>query len=284
MKIKKDIKYTDTSYFWIPTYYNKELDLYFCEPESKEFVSKFYQWKYWNEFSRENVSLLGNYIKNILSYLNIPDSYNYKNIQILLQQGYLNKNSKILEIGCWEWININYLSKKWFNISGIEMDITNVNSINNRNWKNIVIQWNYEDKHIDEKFDIIYLRHVLEHFIDIEKVIQKLKENLTDDWIIFIDVPYSDDKNTLNWSINLHPHIYHFTKKSLKLMFEINWLTQIFQTNHQRKNTEISKYKVLNQLYHVFIRIFFISAICNNTSSKVKNEKPHDLICIFKKS
>lgn len=280
MIFKKDQMYSNKWYFWIPTYYDKKNDIYFCEPESKEFVSKFYEKEYWNNFSRNRINFFWKIWNLLFDFLNIPDSYNLKNIKILKEKWILNKNIKILEIWCGKWENIKYLRKKWYNIKWIEIDKLNVENINNELKEKCVILWNYEEKDINEKFDLIYLRHVLEHFYDINKVVEKFKNNLNKNWIVFIDVPCCNIKYTLNRSINIHPHIYHFTEKSLEKIFTEKWYKTIHIEIHQIKNINISKNNKINTLSKTIYKILKLNIITNNIRENYK--QPTNLIWIFK--
>jgi 2-polyprenyl-3-methyl-5-hydroxy-6-metoxy-1,4-benzoquinol methylase len=47
-----------------------------------------------------------------------------------------------------------------------------------------------EDFRTDEKFDLIHLNHVLEHFADPRAVVQVLNRILSDDGLIYIEVPF----------------------------------------------------------------------------------------------
>lgn len=227
MKFNKDIIYSKSSYFWIPTYYDKKNDIYFCEPESKEFVSKFYEKEYWDNFSRKKwLNWKWKIIEKLLSNLNIHGN-------VYLSDFYLIKNfiniqkSTVLEIGVGFWKNIKYLFKKWINIIWLDIDKKNVENINRDLWYNIVKQWNYEEIKISKQFTLIYLRHVLEHFINIDTVICKLFSNLKSNWYVYINIPNANNKFILNESINNHPHIYHFTKKSLQSTFENHGFTTV---------------------------------------------------------
>lgn len=229
MKFNKDIIYSENSFFWLPTYYDKQNDIYFCEPENKEFVSKFYEKEYWDKFSRNKnkINWKWKMINFIFNILNINELIYLYDLKILEKYKKINKNS-FLEIWVWFWKNIKYLYRKKYNVKWLEIDKENSKNINNELKKEIIINWNYEELIIEEKFDIIYLRHVLEHFFDINEVIKKFKNNINKNWIIYINIPNANNEYILNQSINNHPHIYHFTKKSIKNIFEEKW----FKTLH----------------------------------------------------
>lgn len=283
MKLSQSKIYSKSSFFWIPTYYDQKNDIYFCVPENRDFVNKFYQGKYWDDFARKaKKNTFWKYIELILDFFNIPDTGNYKNINLLKKQWHLTKSSKILEIWSGQGNCIKYLSKKWYNIQGVEIDTKNIEHIKNEIWKDIMVEWNYEDIKLDQKYDIIYLKHVLEHFYDLETIITKLKNNLTDKWIIFIDVPDCGKKRILDRSIMKHPHIYHFTKKSLINIFKEQNLECIYLDTYQRLNANISRVQSINSLYRILIRFLHIPIVSKNIDDN--NKEPHDLVAIFEKN
>ncbi len=279
MKVSKDSVYSNNSFFWIPVYYDKNNDIYFCEPESKDFINSFYEWNYWDKFGSKR-SKLNIFFRLAFVIIKIPDLLNYRNFQILKNLWYINKWSKILEIWVWEWKNLMYLKKLWYEIHGVEMDADNVKKINSYFNEQVVFQWSYEDIQIVWKYDIIYMRHVLEHFLNLDTVISNLKRNLNDGWIVFVDVPYCESDFTLNWSIQEHPHIYHFTRKSLNNYFkEYNFHNQYLEF-YIRKNILISRISIVNKIY-IFILMLF-KAPSYKTWWAIIDNQIYDLVWIFK--
>ena len=129
------------------------------------------------------------------------------------------KNKKVLEIGCGFGTSIKYLYKKGIDVEGIEIDSKNVKLINSEIKKKTIKTGNYEEMNVNKKYDIIILRHVFEHFYDINTVISNLEKNLNKGGILFLNVPNAGNSKILKFSIDEHPHSFHFTKKSFKLIF-----------------------------------------------------------------
>jgi 2-polyprenyl-3-methyl-5-hydroxy-6-metoxy-1,4-benzoquinol methylase len=79
-----------------------------------------------------------------------------------------------------------------------------------------------DKKLINKKFDVVFLRHVLEHVYDLEKFIKKIKKNLkSKNSILFIEVPNGNSlwKKIMQkrWPGYFYPyHYYVFSKKFLK--------------------------------------------------------------------
>ena len=69
------------------------------------------------------------------------------------------------------------------------------------------------------KYDLIIIRHYLEHFPDCEKIISTLKGKLSRNGVIYLEVP--DCKKFIDKNIPLYlweQHRYYFTKSSLNRM------------------------------------------------------------------
>ncbi len=278
MKLSKDSVHSEDSYFWIPVFYDKNSDIYFCEPESKEFIHKFYQKQYWDNFWSKRWKL--NFLYKFAFFIaHIPDLLNYRNFQLLKKLWYLKQDTKILEIWIWEWKNLIYLKNLWYNIHWIEMDPDNVKRINTHFNEEVIFHWNYEEIEVEWKYDIIYIRHVLEHFLDLDFVINNLKNNLNEWWILFIDVPFCENDFTIKWSISEHPHIYHFTRKSLRKYFEESNFQTLYMEYLVRRNIDISKIDIINKLY------IAILMLCRKPSYRIggdfSSDNIYDLVGIF---
>lgn len=123
---------------------------------------------------------------------------------------------------------------------GIDTEIyTNINEINSL------------------KFDVITLWHVLEHVVDLEYYITKLKSLLKPNGVLVIAVPNykSFDANYYGqfWAAYDVPrHLWHFSKKSIQLLFE--------------------KYKfTLQKILPMYFDSFYISILSEKNKSKKGN-------------
>ena len=82
------------------------------------------------------------------------------------------------------------------------------------------INYNALDK-LNKKFDIIFLRHVLEHHHKPLSLLRKLKKKLNKNGIIYIEVPNLKSGTAKifkkNWKLwHVPRHVYHYTEHSLK--------------------------------------------------------------------
>ena len=105
-------------------------------------------------------------------------------------------------------------------MKGIEPDGRNVSMINKKLKKGKVIESSVEEFSTDEVFDVIWMSHVLEHLLEPMNFLKKIKNNLKNNGIFFIEVPNCEYEPTLQSSIQKNPHLFHFTTKSLSKLVE----------------------------------------------------------------
>nr|MBC8501980.1 methyltransferase domain-containing protein [Nitrosopumilus sp.] len=110
-----------------------------------------------------------------------------------------------------------------------------------------------DDFNTNKKYEIIWMSHVFEHLVEPNIFLEKIKKNMNEDSILFIEVPNCEHPSTLNDSIFLSPHVYHFTSKSIidlckKHNFEII-TCKIF-----RPATKIEG--IFNKFFRKFYQIF----------------------------
>jgi len=144
-----------------------------------------------------------------------------------------NNQLSILEIGCgtgqyyeaWKGLNV-----KW---TGLEV---NKDMLSFCRKKQIPVNdTNIMDKMLNEKYDVVFLSQVLEHIIDPNLFLEKIRENMKDGGILHIDVPNQDSLSSAFRKYNpSHPeygflqpnhHLIAYTKKSLSYLLEKNGFT-----------------------------------------------------------
>lgn len=214
-KFSKDKLSFKNSKLKTPVYFDETYKLYFNPVKTKKELDDFYKNEYWDDYGREDKQKLFFKIDSLLSNnFNLISPTYYSDLNLLSFE-----NKKVLEIGCGFGTSIKYLFKEGIDVKGVEIDPKNVKLINSEVKKNIIKQGNYEDINLDEKYDIIILRHVFEHFFNVELVIEKFEKNLNKDGVLFLNVPNAQNKEILLESVENHPHTFHFTKKSFELIF-----------------------------------------------------------------
>tara|TARA_X000001036_G_C20691696_1_gene809629 strand:- start:4626 stop:5453 length:828 start_codon:yes stop_codon:yes gene_type:complete len=135
-------------------------------------------------------------------------------------KAFLEKKKKVLDIGSGTGISCIMLEKKGFEMIGVDPDPKNSQLINSKLETGKCINSYFEDLHIENKVDVIWITHVIEHLEQPDELLEKCKEWIKPGGTICIAVPDCDNPSMLDHSLNNPYHIYHFTKNSLKVLFE----------------------------------------------------------------
>jgi SAM-dependent methyltransferase len=108
-----------------------------------------------------------------------------------IAQRFCPKAKSFLNVGDYEDRFLDYLKNNdWNNMSLATIDIIP------RESKHRFICANFEDWDTDEKFDIVWMSHFMEHIRDPRKILDKVKKLLNPGGILFNAMP---DTNHINW-------------------------------------------------------------------------------------
>lgn len=133
---------------------------------------------------------------------------------------YLDKDAKIIEIGCGEGGNLIVFQKDGFkNLTGLEPSLdccrklqkfSNINCIN-ETLASYVLNFN-----ASRRFDCIILSHMLEHFVEPEKALEMISSIMETQGVLYILVPnfYGSEP----YSQFTIPHTFYFSKASLEIL------------------------------------------------------------------
>ena len=145
------------------------------------------------------------------------------------------KNMKLLDVGCGTgWIT-NIYHKHGFNVTGLEPSKTRAEHAR-INYNIEIISDYIENIEVEKQFDLVIMRHVIEHFSDPFNIILKAKELLTVNGLMLVVVP---NINCLGryifgtkWTWVLPWHCAFFTPKACKHIFKRSGLTvlKLYQT------------------------------------------------------
>jgi len=104
----------------------------------------------------------------------------------------------------------------------------------------------------NEKFDLIILKDVLEHLVDVERMIKILKDHLSEFGQIYVQVPSFEALEFLGYRSDFlryfqNAHLVHFSQASLKYVFSKHDLFPIYSDltgfaifGHERGNNFIN--------------------------------------------
>lgn len=243
------------SFFNLPVLKCNNCFLHFVPIVDKNDLKKYYSDNYWVDFRVRNKRISkevgGEYESN--KFLKIItkaiDLIGIRKSRALSQYYYLKsviRGNSLLEIGAGEGLALEFFEQKGFNVFGIEPSKKNVIVINKKLKKGKCFIGFAEDLSIfNTKFDIIIMSHILEHTINCREIILNLSKSLSNDGILFIEVPNCENKKLIKQSIN-EPHVYHFTKKSLyNLVISLGYQVikiDTFSTLHMSSKLNYFKY------------------------------------------
>ena len=138
------------------------------------------------------------------------------------------KNNSVLDFGCGDGYLGLSLKKSFSKVYFSDFDSSNNNL---HSPKNNLFYIPLKKVFIDnKKFDLIILRHVLEHMPNPKIIIHKLSKLLNKNGKILIEVPaFSIDyfwmkvfkESYFQWEIPFH--LFHFSPKSIKILFQKNF-------------------------------------------------------------
>ena len=145
----------------------------------------------------------------------------YVNIADYLSKFIVDKNTNILDLGCSQGKLLLQLQKRGFdNLTGVQLSESNCEWLT----KNNIIAINSDIFEIssNKKYDLIILSQVLQHIMDIQLLMTKICDLLSDQGILYISVPpvnyYSFHNNRVPFHLFFPQHINHFSLHSINIL------------------------------------------------------------------
>jgi SAM-dependent methyltransferase len=122
----------------------------------------------------------------------------------------------LLEIGCSSLEAMRPFFEKGFDCVGVDPS-----GEEGREKRLRTIKGSYERINFKKQFDVIVLRFVLEHIIDVDLFLSKLKKDLKEAGLVLIQVPnIANFIENENLCIGAHEHIHYFNKDSLEILMK----------------------------------------------------------------
>lgn len=182
----------------------------------KTSYEKVYKKEYFTEEYKKQYGVT--YLEDRENILRLADT----RLKIILKH-ISSENKKLLDIGCAYGFFLEKAREKGFDVYGIEIE-KKAAAYARHNLKLNVINKNFFNAKLNQKFDIITMWYVLEHFENPERVLSKIMQFLKPGGIVCISLPngngafYRFNKN--KW-VAIHPdaHFFDYTTKSLKILF-----------------------------------------------------------------
>ena len=214
--------FCDNSFLELPVFFCSNCNVYFSgesEISMREKCNEIYSNDFWGD---ENIWDAKKIIEN--NYQD-EDSFGKKRTwksQYAFCREYLISPKQILEIGAGQGQASYWFEEEEHFVTSIEPDPNNAKLIDEKLRDGKCICADAENFNINEKFDIVWVSHVLEHMISPDKFLNNINKNLKNDGILFIEVPNCENKLVLKTSIEKVPHTFHFSMKSLRILLEKN--------------------------------------------------------------
>jgi len=152
----------------------------------------------------------------------------FQSERINLIKGYLDKKSKLLEIGCSAGMFLFHVRDYVAEVFGIDYDLKSA-EFASKICECKVFTDNIEKTDLNEgTFDVICLFQILEHIKNPIEFIKKIKKYLKPNGVLYIEVPNLHDALIFAYDLPnhydnfyFHPaHLWYFTDKSLEILME----------------------------------------------------------------
>ena len=237
--------------------------LYFIEPPSDEEIYLLYK----NEYHNNIKNKLFEMAKSKMRYARSLSQFNF------IKEHIDYKDKKICEIGAFDGLLLSIFKKNNCDVFGYELN-DNARCYA-KNKYDIDLKANFFES--NEKYDIIILSHVIEHFKNPKDVLLKIKSMLNGGGYIYIEVPNSPMPNQCSYDMLMRylttEHIVNFNMDNLKIFASSNGFDtvvckysnyRISKTNEKlRANILEGSIPDINNLLSFFIFTFNVLILTN---------------------
>lgn len=210
--------------------------LYFIESPSDEEIYLLYKNEYHNKIKNKIFELA----KSKMRYARCLNQFNF------IKNSINCDNKKICEIGAFDGLLLNIFKNNGCEVFGYELN-DNAREYAKKKY-NIDLKPDFLKD--NQKYDIIILSHVIEHFKEPKEILLKIKSMLNDNGFIFIEVPNSPLKNQCSYETLIKylttAHTVNFNMDNLKAFAENCGLKIVkYQYNNYNVNNEKLKITLL---------------------------------------
>lgn len=191
-------------------YQCKDCKLYFIDPPTDEEINLLYK----NEYHNNIKNKIFEAAKSKMRYSRSLSQFNFINKNIDC------KNKKICEIGAFDGLLLNIFKKNNCEVYGYELN-DNARAYAKSKY-NIDLKENFLES--KDKYDIIILSHVIEHFKEPKDILLAIKNKLNSNGYIYIEVPNSPMPSQCSYEMLMRylstEHIVNFNMENLKIFAE----------------------------------------------------------------
>ena len=180
--------------------------IYYQNPPSQDVINQFYNDSYKSENNDSDINISP-----------LTKTVNHKLADLMADLGMSNSNASFFDVGCGDGGVMAGLQEHGFtNLQGCEIHPNRFNTAQQR-FPNHVFLGGFDNIVMDQKFDIIYSNHVLEHIYNPKEMIDWKLRHLKDNGLIIINVPNAVFEPSIEQTLYL-AHLHSFTKHSLQCL------------------------------------------------------------------
>ena len=219
--------------------------LYFIDSPTDEEINSLYK----NEYHNNIKNKLFEIAKSKMRYARSLSQFNF------IKQTIDLKNKDICEIGAFDGLLLSLFKKNNNNVFGYELnDDARVYA---KKKYNIYLKENFLES--KNKYDIIILSHVIEHFREPKEILIKIKSMLKENGFIYIEVPNSPMPNECSYNMLMRylntEHIVNFNMDNL-LKFVEDANLKIIRSEYNNYNISIDNENLRISLLEGFLPNF----------------------------
>lgn len=178
----------------------------------KKYYNFFYEKLYDNYFNRKT-----NHAKERTSYFAM-----FNRIKKIVKLS-KKQNVNILDVGAGTGVGLMLFGEKYYNskLYAIEPSIKGRRNLNKNNITIISDDVDSNWEKINNKFDLIIMRHVVEHLLNPKKTLSKIFKTISENGYFYIAVPNLFCANSLITKDFFRVvHTFYFSKKNLKFLLK----------------------------------------------------------------
>lgn len=161
----------------------------------------------------------------------IEHTENYFNDILSNFKDYINHDSDILDFAGGSGDFAKFLLKEGYkNVSQLEISAKCAEIAKTKGVRTILKDGCSEGGELKNKFDLITMIHSLEHFKDIDKLINSIKKMLKPEGLLYIEVPDAEkysDRDSVPFTMFTFEHLYHFTKETMQNISNVFGLEKV---------------------------------------------------------
>jgi len=165
---------------------------------------------------------------------------------------HITSHSHVLEVGC-SYGNLLKLirEKTGAEIQGLEITPLSIKIAREQNQVPIFDGFlsAFEQTHVEKKYDMVILRHVLEHLHEVHEELQRMRRILKDGGFLFIEAPNIAVPEHASFERLIIEHVYDFSPWSVTLILLRNGFKVVRLEVDKRKRIKVLATPIENSQY-----------------------------------